>query len=109
MQHNAAFHQVNTVCKGKKDLQKKEYNIFLKIITWRPRYVQWTIPSLLYQTKRKNPLEYKGLKDNINSLHTGKPQNEHLSKQSRPRFNATECSLSSESAPFANIKTIFRE
>ena len=25
------------------------------------RYVQWAIPSLLYQTRRKNPLVYKGL------------------------------------------------
>ena len=32
MQHNAAFHQV-LHCKDKKDLQTKEYNIFLKIIT----------------------------------------------------------------------------
>ena len=24
-------------------------------------YVQWTIPSLLYQTRRKKPLVYKGL------------------------------------------------
>ena len=26
-----------------------------------PRYVQWTIPSLLYQTRRRTPLVYKGL------------------------------------------------
>ena len=26
-----------------------------------PQYVQWTIPSLLYQTRRKNPLVHKGL------------------------------------------------
>ena len=32
MQHNAAFHQCQH-CKGKKDLQTKEYTIFLKIIT----------------------------------------------------------------------------
>ena len=28
MPHNAAFHQNLTVCKGKTDLQTKEYNIF---------------------------------------------------------------------------------
>ena len=28
MQHNAAFHQGFTVCKGRKDLQTKEYNKF---------------------------------------------------------------------------------
>ena len=47
------FIRVCNVCKGKNDLQTKEYNIFLKIITWHPRYVQWTIPSLLYQTRSK--------------------------------------------------------
>ena len=26
-----------------------------------PRYIQWTIPSLLYHTRRKNPLVHKGL------------------------------------------------
>ena len=26
-----------------------------------PRYIQWTLPDLLYQTSRKNPLVYKGL------------------------------------------------
>ena len=31
-------------------------------MTWQPRYVQWTIPTLLYQTRRNNPLVYKGLK-----------------------------------------------
>ena len=29
--------------------------------------MQWTIPSLLYQTSRKNPLVYKGL-NNENNL-----------------------------------------
>ena len=28
MQHNAAFIRVYTVCKGKKDLQRKEYIFF---------------------------------------------------------------------------------
>ena len=26
-----------------------------------PRYIQWTIPSLLYQARRNNPLVYKGI------------------------------------------------
>ena len=29
-----------------------------------PLDIQWAIPSLLYQTRRKNPLAYKGLNDN---------------------------------------------
>ena len=32
---------------------------FGKFITDTPRYVQWTIPGLLYQTRWKNPLVYK--------------------------------------------------
>ena len=48
------FIRVYTVCKGKKDLQTKEYNIFvLKIIIWHPRKVQWTIPTLLYISNQK--------------------------------------------------------
>ena len=35
MQHSAAFHQV-LHCKGKKDLQAKDCNICLKIITGHP-------------------------------------------------------------------------
>ena len=54
------FIRVYTVCKGQKDVQTKN-TIFLKIIIWHPWYVQWTIPSLLYQTRRKNSLVYKGL------------------------------------------------
>ena len=49
------FIRVYTVCKGIKDFQTKEYNILL-IVTWHPRYVEWTIPSLLYQSRRKNLL-----------------------------------------------------
>ena len=26
-----------------------------------PRHVQWTFPGLMYQTRRENPLVYKGL------------------------------------------------
>ena len=45
MQHNAAFHQ-GLHCKGKKDLQAKEYNIFFKNIPHTPRYVQWNVLCL---------------------------------------------------------------
>ena len=37
--------------------EKKNTHCFLfllKITTWHPRYVQWTIPSSLYQPRRKN-------------------------------------------------------
>ena len=38
--------------KGKTDLQTKEYIFFESY-----RYVYWTIPSLLYQNRRKNPFD----------------------------------------------------
>ena len=53
------FIRVYTVCKGKKDLQTKNTIFFLFLQPDIPRYVQWTIPSLLYQTRRKNSLVYK--------------------------------------------------
>ena len=59
------FIRVYTVWKDKKDLQKKGYNMFfLKLYpdTCTTIHVQWTIPSLLYKIRRKNPLVYKGLK-----------------------------------------------
>ena len=40
-----------THCKG--------HSAYIQMDT--PRYVQWTIPSLWYQTRRKNPLVYKEL------------------------------------------------
>ena len=61
MPHNVAFHQ-GLHCKGKKDLQTIKYiNLLKKLQPDTPRYVQWSIPSLLYQTKRKSPLVYEGL------------------------------------------------
>ena len=36
-------------------------NLLVITVTPTARYVQWTIPSLLYQTRRENPLVYKGL------------------------------------------------
>ena len=53
--------RVYTVCKGQTDLQTKDYNIFCKLQPDTRRNVQWIIPSLLYQTRRKNALVYKGL------------------------------------------------
>ena len=41
-----------TICKVKKIFRQKNTT---------PRYVHGTVPSLLYQTRRKNPLIYKGL------------------------------------------------
>ena len=46
-----------TVCKSKKDLQIKEYNIFLENYNLTPQDMY----SLLYQTSRKTPFVYKGL------------------------------------------------
>ena len=55
-QHNAAFHQgLYTVCNGKIDLQTKENNTFFELWPDNPRYVQWTKPTSLYETRRKNP------------------------------------------------------
>ena len=54
---------ISSGSKGKKDLQTKLI-FFVKSITWNPRYVQLAIPSLLYQTKRKKSLVYKGLMNN---------------------------------------------
>ena len=59
------FIRVYTVCKGKKIFRQKNtilfvnynltplniYNVLSQVYCIKPRYVQWTIPSLLYQTK----------------------------------------------------------
>ena len=46
-------------------LSTKRYSIFLSIFFKSspdfPRYLQWTIPSLLYETRRKSLFIYKGL------------------------------------------------
>ena len=61
MQHHAAFYQCLHCLLGlKNDLQTKKY-IFYKLLCDTPIYVQWTIPSLLYQTRGKNSFVYKGL------------------------------------------------
>ena len=61
MPHNAAFHR------GLHSLLS-DNTIFKKIKPDNPRYVQWVIPSLLYQTSRKDPLVYKGLKGHLDLL-----------------------------------------
>ena len=52
MQH---FIRVNTGGKSKTRSSDKEYNIFFKISPDTPKYAQWTIQSLFYQTRRKDP------------------------------------------------------
>ena len=63
MLHNAAFHQcLNCLLSQKWSFEK--YNFILEIITCDPSIItidHWTIPSLLNQNRRKNPLVYKGL------------------------------------------------
>ena len=41
--------------------KQKKIEYLKKKLPDTPRYVQWTIPSLLYQARRKNPLVSKGL------------------------------------------------
>ena len=54
------FIQVYTVCKVKRSSDKR-IQFKKKIKPDTPTYVKWTILSLLYQTRMKNPLVYKGL------------------------------------------------
>ena len=58
MPHNVAFHQ-GLYCLLRSYLQKSENYDTL-------RYVQWTMPGLLHQTRRKNPFVYKELKCLVN-------------------------------------------
>ena len=56
------FIRVNTVCKGKKDLQTKEYNIFENHnLTRHPRY-NLTMDNAKFIISKK-PLAYKGLNE----------------------------------------------
>ena len=59
MLHNAAFHQGLHCLHRQKQFSEKEIQFYLKIISVTTCYKQWMIPSLLYQTRRKNPLEHK--------------------------------------------------
>ena len=60
MSHNVAFHQ--TVCSSEKEIQ-----FHLEIITCDSSIYAMDHPSLLYKTRRMNPLVHKGL---INLLYT---------------------------------------
>ena len=62
MLHNAAFHQSLHYLLGQKQSSGKEIHFIRKLLTLTPQYIQWTIPSLLYQTRRKNLLVHKGLR-----------------------------------------------
>ena len=55
------FIRVYTVCKGKKIFRQKN-TIFFENYNLTPldMYNEQRIPSLLYQTRRKNTLVYKG-------------------------------------------------
>ena len=46
-------------------VRKIQYFFENSNLTPLDNYLLWTIQSLLYQTRRKNPLVYKGLKDVI--------------------------------------------
>ena len=61
MPHYAAFHQCLHCLQDKNGLQGKKYNLIWKVYPVTPQCKQWTIPSLLYQTKGENPLVHKGL------------------------------------------------
>ena len=58
------FIRVFTICyfKQKRSSDKEIQFFFLNYNLTPLDYVQWTIPSLLYQTRRKNPSIYKGLR-----------------------------------------------
>ena len=62
MPHNA-FHQgLHCLLFGKNAIQRQKILFYLEIITCDPSiYIQWTIPCLLHQTRRKNPLVLKAL------------------------------------------------
>ena len=66
MPHDAAFHQGLHYWLRQNDLNRKKYNFYLEIITcghliytMDHPYIQWTIPRLLNQSRRKNPLVYQ--------------------------------------------------
>ena len=64
--HNAAFHQGLHSLLRQEQSSEKEIQYFLEIITCDPQYIQWTIPSYLYQTRRKNPIVHEGIMDHSN-------------------------------------------
>ena len=68
MPHNAAFHQGLHCLLRQKQSSEKEIQFNLEILTCDPQYMEWTIQSLLYQTKKKNPLWYEGLTASVKYL-----------------------------------------
>ena len=59
MPHGAAFHLGLHYLQKKNNFQRKKciFLLFLNLKRVTHRNIQWTIPGLLYQTIRKNPLE----------------------------------------------------
>ena len=62
------FIRVYTVCKGKKDLQTKEYNIFFKIITGQPQICTMDYPKLIVSNQKEESISIHG-----NGLHPNPP------------------------------------
>ena len=54
--HNQAFHQGLHCLFMKKRSSGKEIHFIVKALPVTPRYIKWNIPSVLYETKRKNPI-----------------------------------------------------
>ena len=50
------FIRVYTVFKGKNDLQTKEYNMFLKIITWQPYICTMNYPMFILSNQREESI-----------------------------------------------------
>ena len=63
MPHNAAFHQgLHCLLRQKRSSEKEIQYILGKFYLVTPQYMQWTNPSLLFQTRRKSTVVvYKGL------------------------------------------------
>ena len=56
MQHNAAFHQGLHCFKGKKNLQTKQNNIFLKIITGHPKISTLDYPKCIVSNQKEESI-----------------------------------------------------
>ena len=72
MLHYAAFHLgLHYYTETKRSSEKEIYFLLGKYNLWSqgPQYIQWTIPSLLYQSRGKIPLVHKGLVELILTVH----------------------------------------
>ena len=96
MQH---FIRVCTICLDKNDLQRKKH-FYLENITCDPGYIQLTLPSLLYHTRRKNPLVHKGMWGYLDCFY-------FLSKQSY--VDLTHLKYLTETLPMVPTKNVFME